>query len=415
MHLELCSFPVRDVVFGRKTFLDGSVLRIDKEEMATVVNAEGFFSEVAVDLAKPGESTRIIHVMDAIQPRCKIAGGEEPYPGILDSTRTAGGGRTHVLEGVSVIQTGARGEIQEGIIEMSGPGREYSVFGSLNNVVLSCTPPADTDAAAFDAASRKSLVRAARYLGETTRSLQPSSTRHVTLAGDVAPDLPAVVYIYYLQSQGPLRDTFLYGERFGEAPPTSLHPNEVLDGAIVSGNYVIACQKNPTYLHANNPVIEELYAGHGKKLRFAGVVVAGECNTPAEKKRSAESAIVLAERLGAWGVIVSQEGGGHADTDMMLCAAAAERRGLACVLLLNELAGTEGDQPPLVDTSPEARHVVSTGNNDEILALPAVERVLGGILLQDKGDPSSELQISLGRLYTATNQLGAYTLRGRGF
>ena len=33
-----------------------------------------------------------------------------------------------------------------------------------------------------------------------------------------------------------------------------------MDGAIVSGNCVSACDKNSTYVHQNNPVIRSLYA-----------------------------------------------------------------------------------------------------------------------------------------------------------
>ena len=37
--------------------------------------------------------------------------------------------------------------------------------------------------------------------------------------------------------------------------PTIMSPTEVMDGAIVSGNCVSACDKNPTYVHQNNPVV----------------------------------------------------------------------------------------------------------------------------------------------------------------
>ncbi len=314
MELELLDFPVQNVVFGEKTVLEGTVLTINREEMARAIDPDGFFADVQIDIARPGEPVRIINIMDVMQPRCKEADEESPYPGMFSPMRLAGTGRTRVLRGVSVMQTGRRQGIQEGIIDMSGPGAAYSLFSSLCNVVLRCTP-ADPNAGNgdFDAATRKSLLAAALYLGRTARGQQPGRVQTFSTDAPADARLRKVVYIYYLQSQGPLRNTFLYGKDVTSLLPTLLHPNEVLDGAIISGNYIIACQKNPTYLHLNNPVIRELYARHGKTLDFAGVVIANEHSTLFDKRRTAEFAAKLARQVGAEGVVMTQEGGGHAD------------------------------------------------------------------------------------------------------
>lgn len=356
MELEFFDFPVQNVVFGEKTALEGTVLTINREEMARQIDPDGFFSDVQIDIARPGEAVRIINIMDVMQPRCKESDAESPYSGMFSSMQLAGTGRTYVLQGVSVMQTGRRQGIQEGIIDMSGPGAAYSLFSSLCNVVLRCTP-ADPNASNsdFDAATRKSLLAAALYLGKTARGQQPGSVRTFSTDAPVEPHLRKVVYIYYLQSQGPLRNTFLYGKDVTSLLPTLLHPNEVMDGAIVSGNYIIACQKNPTYLHLNNPVIRELYARHGKTLDFAGVVIANEHSTLFDKRRTAEFAAKL------------------------------------------------------------ARHVVSTGNNDQVIDLPGMTTVLGGDCLLRVPDASRPFSTALGRMYTATNQLGAYRLSATAF
>lgn len=166
---------------------------------------------------------------------------------------------------------------------MSGPGAAYSLFSRQCNVVLECLPPPDVSNAVFDEATRRSLARAALYLGETAREVAPESVSIFDADRPVDPSLPKVAYIYYLQSQGPLRNTYVYGLEARSLLPTLLHPNEVLDGAIVSGNYIIACQKNPSFLHANNPVVRELYARHGISCNFAGVIVANENSTLAVK------------------------------------------------------------------------------------------------------------------------------------
>ena len=410
MKLELCDFPVRDVRFGPQTLFADGVLTINKEEMACRSNQDAFFSDVRIDIARPNESTRIINVMDVMQPRFKDAPEGGPYPGTFSPMRLAGEGRTHVMQGVSVMQVGKRQGIQEGIIDMAGIGAGYSLFSSLFNIVLQCSTSGETSTVEYDKASRKALAAAALYLGETTRGMRPERVRTFCTDTSMARPLKKIVYIYYLQSQGPLRNTFVYGEEVTALLPTILHPNEVLDGAIVSGNYIIACQKNPTYLHLNNPVVLDLYARHGQTLDFAGVVIANEHNTLFEKKRTAEFAAKLARQLGAEGVIMTQEGGGHADSDLMLCTDACAKLGLESVMLINELAGPQGDQPSLVDTTPLAKHVVSTGNNDEVISLPAVEHLFGGTSLLNVPDASQPFKTALGRMYTATNQFGVYRI-----
>ncbi|HHW44090.1 MAG TPA: glycine reductase [Desulfotomaculum sp.] len=415
MKLELCRFKVSDARFAGATRLEKGMLYINKGELIQAINREGFFESVDVEIARPGESVRIIHVMDAVEPRLKVEGGTTPFPGITGRMEIAGKGRTNVLDGVAVIQTGWRQGIQEGIIDMSGPGANYSLFSRTVNLVLLCTPASGMNDVEFDRATRLATLEAAMYLAEVTREAVPDEVEVYdidTLA--VKDNLPRVVYIYHLQSQGLLRDTFVYGEHARALLPTLLHPNEVLDGAITSGNYIIACQKNPTYLHLNNPVVRELGRRHGRELIFAGVIIANEHSTLMEKNRSAVFAAKLAQQVGAQGAIITQEGGGHADTDLMLTCRECEKLGIKTVIIANEIAGKDGTLPSLVDTTPEADAVVTTGNNDEMVSLPPVNRVIGGSEIAGiEGAPESGFVTALGRIYTATNQLGATRLTVR--
>ena len=124
--------------------------------------------------------------------------------------------------------------------------------------------------------------------------------------------LPRIAYIYQLQSQADLCEPFVYGDNARKLLATLLHPNELMDGAIVSGNYEMPpCFKNVTYTHQNNPVIHALYDRHGRDLCFVGVIVMNEHSTLHEKERSAIMAAKLAKDiLGADGVIITKEGGG---------------------------------------------------------------------------------------------------------
>lgn len=416
MKLELWKFKVKDVVFGKVTSFTDGTLTINKDEMIAYLNRDELFGSVDIEIARPGEPVRLIHIMDAVEPRIKLTGGESTFPGVLGKMQIAGEGRTHALQGIAVIQTGSRQGIQEGVVDMSGPGAEYTIFSKTVNVVLVCTPLENTSDIEFDRATRLAGLEAAQYLAATTKDLTPDLLEEFSLDSVKPIDgaLPRICYIYHLQSQGVLRDTFVYGGNVRALLPTVLHPNEVLDGAIVSSNYIIACQKNPTYLHQNNPVIKELYRRHGEDLHFSGVIIANEHSTLKEKERSAKFAAKLAAQLGATGVVMTQEGGGHSDTDLMLCCIECEKLGIKTVMLINEIAGAGGDQPSLVDAVPQADAVVTTGNNDEMINLPEMERVIGGSEIAGiKGNPEGAIALALGRIYTSTNQLGAGSMTVR--
>lgn len=82
--------------------------------------------------------------------------------------------------------------------------------------------------------------------------------------------------ILMLQSQGLMHDTYVYGVDMKQSLPTILCPTETMDGAVLSGNCVSACDKNTTYHHLNNPVIKHLFEEHGKTLNFVGVIITNE-------------------------------------------------------------------------------------------------------------------------------------------
>ena len=65
---------------------------------------------------------------------------EEYFPGVLSKVDVVGSGKTNVLKGCAVVTTGKIVGFQEGIIDMTGPGADYTPFSKLNNVVLICEP-----------------------------------------------------------------------------------------------------------------------------------------------------------------------------------------------------------------------------------------------------------------------------------
>lgn len=432
MRLEMGTFPVTEVAFGPRTRLDGSRLEIDRDELIALVLENGFFHRVRVDIVSPGESARIIHLLDTIEPRIKVEGPGGTFPGFLDAVETVGEGRTHRLAGVAVMESAElpwRGEkgllmVREGIVDMTGPGAEYSPFWQTINIVLTLELKPNFSDEEYDRTIRLAGLKAAQYLAQTTTD--QTAPRYRTYDLKISrPELPRVVYVHQIQSQGTFSQTFFYGKPLDDLIPTLVHPNELLDGALVSGNSAYQSLKTPTWLHCNNPVIEQLYDRHGRDWNFIGVILSrGHFYGIHEKERSANQVAKLARMLNADGAMVTWEGGGNSIIEAMLTIQALERAGIKTTAISYELGGVDGTGTPLLLYSvPEADALVSCGTYERPLRLPAVQRVVGGRTIRldpAKGDhrlpahQSLQLDTSL-QMYCGTNQLGFGRRRGIDF
>ena len=100
MSLNLEYIHIKDVVFGEKTSIEDGILTVNKDELIETVQTDKLIN-IDVDIAKPGESTRIIPVKDVIEPRIKVE-TEKAFPGVLDGYSLCGEGTTKVLRGCCV-------------------------------------------------------------------------------------------------------------------------------------------------------------------------------------------------------------------------------------------------------------------------------------------------------------------------
>jgi glycine reductase len=398
-------------------------LSINRAELSNLLTRDHAIDRVELELAHPGDATRIVHLLDAVEPRCKVEGHGRIFSGLLGAPDTVGEGRTQRLEGVAILSTarfpvpvGGLLQAREAVVDMSGPAAPYSPFSSTANLIIIYYPSPAASNAEFDTALRIANLRAAEFLAQLTIGLEPTHTETYELTPTDS-SLPRIVYLYQAQAQGTLSDTYLYGKTIDNLVPTLIHPNEIMDGAVVSGNYLYACFKNPTYLHLNNPVIRELYSEHGKSLTFAGVVFyRGHNYTQAEKDRAANYAAKLARFLRADGVVLTGEGGGNSAIDMMLALRECERLGIKATVITYELGGPDGKDFPLVDSAVEATAIVSTGSCDKTITLPAMSHVIGGETFVDTQQPAYESRdMLLDRIYCATNQLGVGNLMGQAY
>ena len=426
MVLELGRIPIEDIEWGRQTSVEGKTLQINQQELIEKIRgSDSRITSIMAELARPGESVRIIPVKDVIEPRVKVEGRGGMFPGLISGVETVGQGRTHVLDGCSVLTVGQIVGFQEGMIDMSGPGARYSSFSKLLNVALVIDVKDGISKHEHEEALRMAGLRAAVYLGEAGRRVKPAEVSRFELSAPsglnpITSGLPKVAYLYMLLSQGLLHDSYLYGRDMKTVLPTFIMPTEVMDGAIVSGNCVSACDKNTTYHHQNNPVINELFKRDGRELHFVGTVVTNANVTLRDKERSSDYAVKLVEWLGVDGVIISKEGFGNPDADAMMYCAKLEERGIGATLLTDEFAGVDGGSQSLADTTPLANALVSVGNANEMITLPRMDRVIGDERIIEKmagGQPASlsergitaELQVIMG----ATNELGFEFLSSR--
>lgn len=426
MRLELGNIFINDIRFGTVSKVENGVIFINEDDLRTYLLQDENIKSVVFDIARPGESTRILPVKDVIEPRVKVSGKGGIFPGVISKVDTVGSGRTNVLKGAAVVTSGKIVGFQEGIIDMSGPGADYTPFSRLNNLVVICEPVDDLAQHAHEKAVRLAGLKAATYVGNLAKEVEADEMEcfeTLSIKDGVLkyPDLPRVAYVQMLQTQGLLHDTYVYGIDMKQSLTTMLCPTELMDGAIVSGNCVSACDKNTTFHHLNNPIVRELFSRHGKELNFVGVIITNENIYLADKERSSDWTAKLAELLGVDGVIISQEGFGNPDTDLIMNCKKIEEKGIKTVIITDEYAGRDGASQSLADADVSADAVVTGGNANMVINLPPMKKVIGhpesadiiaggfdGSLKSD-GSIEVELQVITG----ATNELGFNKLSAR--
>ncbi len=419
MRLDLGFVDIRTVRFGPHTAVENNVLFIDREELTVLLQQEPLFDHVEVELAHPGESCRIIRVLDVLEPRYRLSGPN--FPGALEPMGLVGDGHTRALKNVLVVETSESEARARSIIDMTGPATAYSPFGDMHNVVLLPSPLQGADRNEFRLAVKKAGLKASVYLAAAAKDMAPDETQSYELpqvAFNKGPDeLPRVAYIFPMHShQHPTQqnETVFYGSNIQGFMPTIVHPNEILDGALMFSYSAF------TYFAQNHPVIQELYLRHRRDLWFAGGVLTVAPVTIGEKERNAYLAARLAkESLAADGVIATKIGGGAVDTDLMMIYSRAEEMGMKATLIIMERYPDTG-----ITFVPEnVNALVTPGLTRDAIALPAVERVIGADTVAldnsnpDNTDPTlspvaarQELKVWVGDIVGAISQVGASRL-----
>jgi glycine reductase len=411
MRLELAWSRVDALVAGPATRLVGTRLEVDPGALAALLATDPRLARVHVDLAHPGEACRVGRVLDVIAPRARLDGGD--FPGLLSPLARAGHGRTLALDGVAVVITDqqATNTGALAVIDMAGPGAELSGFGRTRNVVVSAWPAPGVGTSEYLAAVRLAGLKTAVQLARAAHDATPGEVEAFELPAPTrAPaalsHLPRVAYVCQIHShQRPtgVDEGILYGDPIRRMLPTLLHPNELLDGAVVRG---FMGRNATTWAVQNHPIIRALYARHGDTLWFAGVVVTVAQATEPERVRSALIASgLVAHVLGADGAVLTKIGGGAPHVDMAQAAAQCEALGVKTTLIVEDMSTDGSAEGMLLFNFPGMDALVNVGSGQQPLTLPAMERVLAADDLADR--LRGEIRVTYGTLCGAIEQIGA--------
>ena len=358
MRLEIGNFYVKDIKFGDKLSFDDGVLTINKEKALDFIREDERITEADLYIAKPGDKIRMCPVKEALEPRVRLD-GRGLFPGYTSELAKAGDGVLHALKNCSVLVVGKHwGGFQDGLIDMSGEGQKYTYFGYLNNIVLVADTNEDFEKheqQKKNDALRRAGHKLAEFIGQCVKELTPEDTEVYDLEAMIkrSPEiekLPSVVYVMQPQSQMENLgyNDLAYGWDMNRMLPTVMHPNEVLDGAIVSGSFMPVSSKWSTYDFQNTPNIKALYREHGKTINFLGVIMSNLNVALDQKERAALYVAQIAKTLGADGAVVAEEGYGNPDADFVGCLVALEDAGVKTIGVTNECTGRNGTSQPLV-------------------------------------------------------------------
>lgn len=377
--LEIGNFHVKDIVFGEKTSFHGGVLTVNKEEALACVDPDGALKNLELYIVHPGDSTRILPVKAAVEPRYR-PDGRAIFPGFTGPVARCGEGVLYAMKDMTVLLCGKYAISSDGLIDMSGPAAKQSIFSKMVHLVLYAekVDEADIDEAfRYENDQKRAAYLLAEYVAKTLAGQEPEEWECYELEPGAKEaeekGLPRVAYFYTAESQYPTGccDEILGGDT-QNLMPVLVHPNAVLDGQLVSMTGMMG-DSFFTYSFQNHPLLKRLYREHGKTLNFMGVVVC-PCDASNEVKlRVKVCAGELASMLKLDGAVVaSQAGGSNFDVDFFFLIAEMEDRGIKTV-------GYTGEHNGKSMLDPKADAIVVGGDSGSIFELPPMDFVIGDL------------------------------------
>lgn len=399
--LELATYPVKNARFGQKTAYKGGTLEIDKAELVSLIKEDKRVASADIDMALPGEKTRIVFIRDVVEPRVKVSGPGCVFPGVLGPVESVGSGRTNRLSGITVMPSAqykptilsGNNAANSGTVDMWGPGAAITPFSSTINIVPVMKLIDGISELDAHTTMLMAELKVANRLAETTKDIRAKDVENLELS-KVDDSLPKVVYILSFMSLAYNPHSFVayYGFCLHDVMPFLIRPQELFDGVITTDTRQGHGRKSTTWHWMNQAVVYRLFREHGRRLNFLGVIMQRtRFESELGKHVSASCASEMAKMLGADGVIITRTTGSGANfEDVIMTLQACEKKGIKTVLLNPEWGSADGSEPPLLVYVPEATAMVSTGSHEAELKLPAPSRVIGAeegqMVIAEPGD-----------------------------
>ena len=388
MKLSIGNLYVKDVVLGEENSFKDGVLTINKKAAIDYLMGEDeHITSLDIVIARPGDDTRIVPVIETIEPRCRMD-GRTLFPGVTGDLVPCGDGELKAFKQCCVTVVGGTwGSFGDGVIDMGGEGAKHTYWSKLINIcMVGETDEEDErhEQQKTNHALRWAGHRFAEWICQIAKALEPEDTEEYVFDPVLkrSPDranLPNVAIVLQPQSQMETLgyNDLIYGWDMNRYLPSFVSPTEVLDGMMISGSFMPSSSKWSTYEFQNFPTIKELFAEDGKSLNFVGVIMSNLNVALDQKERSAIMVRNIALNLGVDYAIVTEEGYGNPDADYVRCQVILEDAGIPVVGISNECTGRDGKSQPLVTLDEKLVALVSSGNVSELSDLPACKTVIG--------------------------------------
>ncbi len=277
MRLEMAEFPVASIKLGDRFQYHSGELTIDRTAIEHTVLEEKRIEAAWLDVVAPGDKVRITGIRDVVEPRVKVDGNGQVFPGVLGPVEPVGEGRTHRLSGMAVFVTAEyEGTVRAGlgvqrsaILDMWGTGADASPFSALRGLVLNLRMAKGLSELTAHTIIQRAAFETAKRLAEATVALPPERLEVFEL-GNEAPELPKVILIQgcLTDSPNPHSGVGYFGMPIRDSLATMVHPNEFLDGAF--SMYATRCIAYfpVTWDWQNHPLLLGLYREHRKRSIF---------------------------------------------------------------------------------------------------------------------------------------------------
>jgi glycine reductase len=379
--LRIGNFHVKEIVFGEKTSFKNGVLTVNKEEAIAYLDPDKELKNIQLHIVHPGDKTRVLPTKSSVEPRFR-PDGRAIFPGLTGNLANCGDGDLYAMKGISVISCGKYGNSGDGMLDMSGPGAQHSIFAKMVNLVVyaELINPVKTDVNyRFEKPLKLATHLLADYVAKTLEGQEPEDWEIYELEPGAAEaekkGLPRVACFVSMNTHVG-RENYLHERIFDvdsdNFMPVVLHPNCAFDGAVAVFQGLCGDVVN-TYGIQNMPVLKRLYAEHGKTINLAGVIFTPTDGDNRIKFATALAAGELASMLNLDGAIVStMYGGSNWDIDFFYVLAELEDRGIKTV-------GFTGEHDGKTYVDPKGDAIVTGGQSGTIFEFPPMDNIIGDL------------------------------------